>query len=60
MIERDVGEVLGKSHLSPEKYTLQTPLETIFASNSSCVLSPEVTEGPYCKSDVCLWYELRG
>ncbi|KAK0616807.1 Intradiol ring-cleavage dioxygenase, partial [Immersiella caudata] len=44
---RDLTDLLGKSHLSPHKYTLDTPMDTIFASNASCVLSPEVTEGPY-------------
>ncbi|KAK0628864.1 extracellular dioxygenase-like protein [Bombardia bombarda] len=38
---------LNKSHASTEEYTLDTPESTIFASNSSCILSPEVTEGPY-------------
>ncbi|KAG8169468.1 hypothetical protein KVR01_000213 [Diaporthe batatas] len=43
---RDLS-ALNTSHLSPEDYTLATPEETLFASNASCVLSPEVTEGPY-------------
>ncbi|KAK7736547.1 hypothetical protein SLS53_006978 [Cytospora paraplurivora] len=34
-------------HLSNASYTLSTPEETVFSSNNSCVLSPEVTEGPY-------------
>lgn len=38
---------MNTSHLSTEDYTLDTPEETIFSGNSSCVLSPEVTEGPY-------------
>lgn len=33
--------------MSDAKYTLSTSEETIFSSNNSCVLSPEVTEGPY-------------
>lgn len=41
------ADALNTSHLSGEDYTLDTSEETIFASNSSCVLSPEVTEGPY-------------
>lgn len=45
-IVRDLS-ALNTSHLSGEDYTLDTPEETIFASNGSCVLSPEVTEGPY-------------
>ncbi|KAK3942635.1 Intradiol ring-cleavage dioxygenase [Diplogelasinospora grovesii] len=46
-IKRDVTEVLATSHHSSESYTLATPESTIFATNNSCVLSPEVTEGPY-------------
>lgn len=38
---------MNTSHLSTEDYTIDTSEETIFAGNSSCVLSPEVTEGPY-------------
>lgn len=45
-IVRDLS-ALNTSHHSDEDYTLDTPEETIFASNGSCVLSPEVTEGPY-------------
>ncbi|KAK0644561.1 Intradiol ring-cleavage dioxygenase [Cercophora newfieldiana] len=47
VVDRDITELLNKTHHSTEKYTLQTPVETLFASNGSCVLSPEVTEGPY-------------
>lgn len=39
---------LNTSHLSTEDFDLTTDEATIFASvNNSCVLSPEVTEGPY-------------
>lgn len=44
---RDLTSLLNVSHHSSESYTLDTPVETIFATNNSCVLSPEVTEGPY-------------
>ncbi|KAB5582788.1 Intradiol ring-cleavage dioxygenase [Coniochaeta sp. 2T2.1] len=44
---RDIDELLDTSHHSSESFTLDTPVETIFASNNSCILSPEVTEGPY-------------
>lgn len=37
----------NKSHLSTADYDLNTPLDVIFATNNSCLLSPEVTEGPY-------------
>ncbi|KUI55714.1 Catechol 1,2-dioxygenase 1 [Cytospora mali] len=40
-------EAVDNTHLSDANYTLATPEETIFSSNNSCVLSPEVTEGPY-------------
>lgn len=49
---RDIDPVLNKSHHSPEHYTLNTPEETLFHSNSSCVLSPEVTEGPFCEYQI--------
>lgn len=45
---RDVSDK-NKSHLSTADYDLNTPLDVIFATNNSCLLSPEVTEGPYCK-----------
>ncbi|KAJ9142461.1 Catechol 1,2-dioxygenase 1 [Pleurostoma richardsiae] len=45
--ERDLTSLLNVSHESTESYSLSTPETTIFASNNSCVLSPEVTEGPY-------------
>ncbi|KAM7217716.1 Intradiol ring-cleavage dioxygenase [Rhypophila decipiens] len=44
---RDLDSVLRKSHHSDKDYDLETPYEVIFGSNSSCVLSPEVTEGPF-------------
>ncbi|KAK1754266.1 Intradiol ring-cleavage dioxygenase [Echria macrotheca] len=44
---RDLASLLNTTHLSPHNYTLQTPEEVLFGSNRSCVLSPEVTEGPY-------------
>ncbi|KAI0977588.1 aromatic compound dioxygenase [Xylaria arbuscula] len=46
IIQRDLSDK-NKSHLSTEAYTLDTALDTIFAANTSCLLSPEVTEGPY-------------
>ncbi|KAE9377367.1 extracellular dioxygenase [Stipitochalara longipes BDJ] len=44
---RDVDTVLNTTHLSPESYTNATNEAILFASNNSCVLSPEVTQGPY-------------
>ncbi|OIW24725.1 hypothetical protein CONLIGDRAFT_103685 [Coniochaeta ligniaria NRRL 30616] len=46
---RDLTSLLNVSHHSSESYTLDTPVGTIFATNNSCILSPEVTEGPYCE-----------
>lgn len=43
---RDVSD-LNVSHLSTEDYDLTTSETELFSSNGSCVLSPEVTEGPY-------------
>lgn len=48
-IPRDLSDI-NKSHLSDADFGVDTPLDTVFASNSSCVLSPEETEGPYCKN----------
>ncbi|KAK3313722.1 Intradiol ring-cleavage dioxygenase [Apodospora peruviana] len=38
---------IDTSHKSSKDYTLDTPVSTIFATNATCILSPEVTEGPY-------------
>lgn len=29
--------------------TMNTPIEELFTGNASCVLTPEVTQGPYCQ-----------
>lgn len=44
---RDTDTVLNTSHLSTLGYTLDTPESTIFATNNTCVLSPEGETGPY-------------
>lgn len=41
------ADPINTSHKSTKAYTLDTPASTIFAANTSCLLSPEVTEGPY-------------
>ncbi|KAG7284451.1 hypothetical protein NEMBOFW57_010824 [Staphylotrichum longicolle] len=41
------ARAISDSHKSTASYTAQTELSTIFAGNSSCVLSPEQIEGPY-------------
>jgi hypothetical protein len=46
---RDADTVLATNHTSPIVYSPATDEEIIFAGNSSCVLSPETTQGPYCK-----------
>jgi hypothetical protein len=48
--KRDAATVLATSHNSTDLgYTLNTDAATLFAGNNSCVLTPEVTQGPYCK-----------
>lgn len=47
----DLPSILAKSHLSTRNITLGSPTSEIFPPNKSCVLSPEVTEGPFCKSE---------
>jgi hypothetical protein len=47
---RTAEEVLAKNHESAIDYTPDTSEAILFAGNASCVLSPETTEGPYCKS----------
>ena len=42
---------LNRSHHSDADYNAETPLETLFAKEKSCVLAPETTEGPYCKHE---------
>ncbi|KFY74456.1 hypothetical protein V501_04633 [Pseudogymnoascus sp. VKM F-4519 (FW-2642)] len=44
---RDYTTVLNTDHKSTKGYTPQTSESTIFANTGSCILSPEVTEGPY-------------
>jgi protocatechuate 3,4-dioxygenase beta subunit len=56
---RDAGTVLNTTHLSPIDYSPLTPLDVIFESNSSCVLSPETTEGPYFVSGEYIRTDLR-
>lgn len=45
---RDLSD-LNKNHHSSENYTVETNPSMLFVSNNSCVLSPEVMEGPYCE-----------
>lgn len=41
---------MDKSHQSTEKYNITTDPAVVFGGKPSCVLSPETTEGPFCKS----------
>lgn len=46
--KRDADSVLAESHNETDLgYTLNTDASTLFSSNNSCVLTPEVTQGPY-------------
>ncbi|RAK75285.1 intradiol ring-cleavage dioxygenase [Aspergillus fijiensis CBS 313.89] len=45
---RDLTTILNTSHLSSLDVTENTQdYDTLFASNASCVLGPDVTQGPY-------------
>lgn len=49
---RDVDDALGTSHNETSLgYDLDTSTSDLFSGNASCVLTPEVTQGPYCKFD---------
>ena len=49
--KRDFDTILATSHnQTGQGYTLNTDAATLFAGNASCVLTPEVTQGPYCES----------
>ncbi|KAI0123521.1 Intradiol ring-cleavage dioxygenase [Xylariales sp. AK1849] len=46
--KRDLDTVLATSHNETTLgYTLNTDAATLFSGNSSCLLTPEVTQGPY-------------
>ncbi|KAA8563727.1 hypothetical protein MFRU_024g00840 [Monilinia fructicola] len=44
---RDEATVLNTTHLSSVNYNASTDESIIFSGNNSCILSPEVTQGPY-------------
>ena len=55
--KRDLESVLSASHNQTDQgYTLNTDANTLFAGINSCVLTPEVTQGPYCKSAALFCY----
>jgi protocatechuate 3,4-dioxygenase beta subunit len=41
---------VDESHKSNEKFNASTDPKVVFAGNNACVLSPETTEGPFCRS----------
>ncbi|KAI0970594.1 aromatic compound dioxygenase [Xylaria arbuscula] len=46
--KRDLTSVLATDHNATDLgYTANTDAATLFSGNSSCVLTPEVTQGPY-------------
>lgn len=45
----DLDTVLNTTHLSSVDYSPLDSENAVFTSNSSCILQPEVTQGPYCK-----------
>lgn len=48
--KRDLDTVLATSHNQTDQgYTVNTDAATLFSGINSCVLTPEVTQGPYCK-----------
>lgn len=56
---RDVPTVLNTSHLSSVAHTPHDALSSIFAGNKSCILVPEVTEGPYYVSGEFIRSDVR-
>ncbi|KAI1502217.1 aromatic compound dioxygenase [Biscogniauxia marginata] len=48
LTKRDLDTVLATSHNATSLgYTLNTDAATLFSGNNSCILTPEVTQGPY-------------
>ncbi|KAH0598787.1 hypothetical protein MHUMG1_02899 [Metarhizium humberi] len=48
---RDADSALGESHNKTSLgYSENTSISELFSGNASCVLTPEVTQGPYCMS----------
>lgn len=54
---RDAATVANTTHLSSEAYTNATDTSIIFSGNNSCILSPEVTQGPYYVSGEYVRYD---
>lgn len=49
IVERAPGDI-NKSHHSDADYDADTTPGDLFSKEKSCLLHPETTEGPYCKS----------
>ncbi|PQE33172.1 extracellular dioxygenase protein [Rutstroemia sp. NJR-2017a WRK4] len=56
---RDAGTVLNTSHLSSVTYSPSDGYGTVFTGNQSCILVPEVTEGPYYVSGEYIRSDVR-
>ena len=54
LMARNIREKRGISkrgeHESQEEYSIDTDPAVLFSGKASCMLAPDVTEGPYCKS----------
>ncbi len=51
--KRDFDTILNTSHNETTAgYTANTDAATLFAGYNSCLLTPEVTQGPYCKPTI--------
>lgn len=49
LARRDTDSVLAESHNKTSLgYSENTSISDLFSANASCVLTPEVTQGPYC------------
>jgi protocatechuate 3,4-dioxygenase beta subunit len=43
----EIYEEINHNETGIDHYTPRTPEHVIFAANTSCILTPEVTDGPY-------------
>lgn len=56
---RDWNEVIGTDHLVDADYNENTSAEELFGASGSCMLDPEVTEGPLCELQETPCFELQ-
>jgi hypothetical protein len=49
LARRDLDSLDTSHDMSDLGYTENTSISKLFSSNGSCVLTPEVTQGPYCE-----------